>query len=86
MLFRSATEQQPEAAPELAKDLHQCLSLGDRDWHRLKTDADRRSAELMAAALSQLIQGGERHDVEELTEQALRWIRRELKDPGCPHR
>jgi hypothetical protein len=76
----------PEAAPELAQDLHQCLSLGDRDWHRLKTDADRRSAELMAAALSQLIQGGERQDIEELTEQALRWIRRELKDPGCPHR
>ncbi len=82
----TAESHWPEAAPELAKDLHQCLILGDRDWHRLKTDADRRSAELMAAALSQLIQGGERHDVEELTEQALRWIRRELKDPGCPHR
>ena len=54
----TAESRWPEAAPELAKDLHQCLSLGDRDWHRLKTDADRRSAELMAAALSQLIQGG----------------------------
>ena len=82
----TAESRWPEHAPELAKQLHGFLSLGDRDWHRFKTDANRRSAELMAAALSQLIQGGERHDVEELTEQALRWIRRELKDPGCPHR
>ena len=81
----TAESRWPEHAPELAEQLHRCLSLGDRDWHRFKTDANRRSAELMAAALSQLIQGGERHDVEELTEQALRWIRRELKDPGCPH-
>ena len=57
----TAVSRWPEAAPELAKELHRCLSLGDRDWHRLKTDADRRGAELMAAALSQLIQGGERH-------------------------
>ena len=53
----TAESRWPEPAPELAKDLHRCLSLNDRDWHRLKTDADRRGAELMAAALSQLIQG-----------------------------
>lgn len=82
----AAESKWPEQAPQLAQQLHGCLSVGDRDWHRWKTDADRRCAELMAAALAQLIQGGERQDVEELTQQALRWIRRELKDPGCPHR
>jgi len=75
----------PDGAVEQAKALHQSLSIGDRDWHRLKSNADRRGAELLAAALTQLLQHGERGDVEALTEQALGWIRRELKDPGCPH-
>ena len=75
----------PDSAVEQAKALHQSLSIGDRDWHRLKSNADRRGAELLAAALTQLLQRGERGDVEALTEQALGWIRRELKDPGCPH-
>ena len=75
----------PEQAIEQARDLHQNLSIGDRDWHKLKGNADRRGAELLAAALSQLVQNGRREDVEALTQQALGWIRRELKDPGCPH-
>ena len=76
----------PDGAVDQAKALHQSLSIGERDWHRLKSNADRRGAELLAAAITQLLQNGERGDVEALTEQALGWIRRELKDPGCPHR
>jgi len=75
----------PEQAIEQARDLHQSLSISDRDWHRLKTNADRRGAELLAAALAQLLQNGRHEDVEALTQQALGWFRRELKDPGCPH-
>ena len=75
-----------EGAVEQAKALHQSLSIGDRDWHRLKSNPDRRGAELLAAALTQLLQTGDRGDVEALTEQALGWIRRELKDTGRPHR
>ena len=71
---------------EQAKALHQSLTIGDREWHKLKSNADRRGAELLAAALTQLLQDGEKRDVEAMTEQALGWIRRELKDPGCPHR
>ena len=74
----------PEQAIEQARALHQNLSIGDRDWHKLKSNADRRGAELLAAALSQLMQNGQRDDVEALTTQALGWIRRELKDPCCP--
>ncbi|MAF40559.1 MAG: hypothetical protein CL859_01690 [Cyanobium sp. ARS6] len=75
----------PEQAIEQVLTLHQNLSISDRDWHRLKSDPDRRGAELLAAALAQLIQNGRNDDVEALTQQALGWIRGELKDPGCPH-
>ncbi|MGB1195188.1 MAG: DUF6439 family protein [Synechococcus sp.] len=76
----------PDGVVEQAKALHQSLTIGDREWHKLKSNADRRGAELLAAALTQLLQDGEKRDVEAMTEQALGWIRRELKDPGCPHR
>ena len=74
----------PEQSLEQALILHQSLRIGDREWHRFKSDADRRGAELLAAALAQLLQNGRNDDVEALTQQALGWIRGELKDPGCP--
>ena len=74
----------PEHSIEQALTLHQSLSISDREWHRLKADADRRGAELLSAALAQLLQNGRNDDVEALTKQALGWIRGELKDPGCP--
>ena len=66
-----------------AKELHAQLSLNDHNWHQLKGDADHRAAELLAGALVQLLHGGDRSDVEALTDQSLRWIKRELKAPGC---
>lgn len=66
----------PDGAVEQAKALHQSLTIGDREWHKLKSNADRRGAELLAAALTQLLQDGEKRDVEAMTEQALGWIRR----------
>ena len=74
----------PDQVPGLAAELHMKLVIGDRDWHRLKTKADRRAAELLAAALAQLINGGKATEVAGLTQQALGWINGELKDPGCP--
>ena len=76
----------PEDSGSLAQALHDCLRLTDRNWHALKTDSDRRAAELLTGALVQLINGGETNDACALAEQSLRWLKRELKDPGCPHR
>lgn len=76
----------PQDAIPLAQDLHEHLRLTDRNWHQLKSDADRRAAELLAGALVQLLQGGSNADACALTEQGLRWLKREVKDPGCPHR
>ena len=75
----------PEEALETARDLHRRLSIDDRQWHRLKTQPERRAAELLAAALSQLISDGRSADVEQLASQAVGWMRGELRDPGCPH-
>ena len=76
----------PTDAAHRAQKLHECLRLTDRDWHQLKSDADRRAAELLSAALVQLLQGGSQDDAYALADQGLRWLKRDLKDPGCPHR
>ena len=75
----------PDSAKGKAEELHQLLRISDRDWHQLKSNRKRRGAELLAAALVQLLRQGEHTDVEQLTQQALGWIKGELKDPGCPH-
>ena len=74
----------PDSATAKAEELHQLLLIGDRDWHQLKSNQKRRGAEVLAAALVQLLRQGDNSDVEDLTQQALGWVRGELKDPGCP--
>ncbi len=67
-----------------AKELHSLLTLNHKKWHKLKSDADHRAAELLSGALLQLLQGGKHSDVETLSLQALKWLKGDLKDPGCP--
>ena len=74
----------PDTATAKAEQLHQLLRIGDREWHQLKSNRQRRGAELLAASLVQLLRKGDNSDVENLTQQALGWIKGELKDPGCP--
>ena len=74
----------PDTATAKAEELHQLLSISDREWHQLKSNRQRRGAELLTAALVQLLRQGDNSDVENLTQQALGWIKGELKDPGCP--
>ena len=76
----------PEGSLEKSRELHANLSIGDRQWHQLKSRRDRRAAELLSAALTRLVANGPDPEVEQLTEQALGWLRGELRDPGCPHR
>ena len=83
----------PAGSAEAAIQLHRLLTIQDRDWHALKSQADRRGAEQLAAALVQLLsaersngaqQEQARRQAIELAEHALGWLRRERKDPGCP--
>ncbi len=72
-------------AKSLATALHAELSITHENWHKLKTNHSLRSSELISGALVQLIKGGNPSDVEELLEQAIKWLKKEIKDPGCPH-
>ena len=70
----------------LIRSLHSKLVLKDDNWHKLKNNKSRRAAELLASALSQIVNEGKESDIEDLIEQSLRWLREEVKDPGCPSR
>ena len=82
----SNEQQWPDQALENSRALHGLLRIDERQWHQLKGNRKRRTAELLSAALVQLLGEGDSEDVAALTQQALGWIKGELKDPGCPHR
>ncbi len=70
---------------QLAVELHADLAISSTNWHRYKSDSQRRCAELLAGALVQLISEGEEAEISLLINQALLWINKEIKDPGCPN-
>lgn len=83
----------PDGAAEQARALHRSLTIGDRDWHALKTQRCRRGAEQLAAALVQLTSSDQpgarqttpaRQEALALVEHALLWLKAEISDPGCP--
>ncbi len=72
-------------AKELAIKLHSELSLNDQNWHKLKSNHNRRAAELLAGSLVQLLANGKISDIEAQILQATRWLNHEVNDPGCPN-
>tara|TARA_Y100001968_G_C19422034_1_gene752298 strand:- start:979 stop:1233 length:255 start_codon:yes stop_codon:yes gene_type:complete len=69
----------------LIKELHNELAINNIDWHFQKTNNKKRAAELIISSLSQLTNNGNNHDIEELLLHAIKWIKNEVKDPGCPN-
>ena len=67
----------------LVKELHSEISLNNYNWHKFRGNKQRRSAELIISAISQLINDGEDAEVEVLLKQAILWIKEEIKDTGC---
>jgi hypothetical protein len=78
---RSRPSLWPEGSQEASEALARLLSIEERQWHALKGQQRRRAAELLAAALVQLVNNG---DATPMVEQALGWLQGELRDPGCP--
>ena len=70
-------------AKQLTKELHNEISLNNNSWHKFRASKERRSAELIMAAMSQIINNGDDIDVENLLNQAILWIKEDIKDPGC---
>ncbi len=67
----------------LAKELHNELSIDNYNWHKFRGNKQRRSAELIISSLSQLINDGDELEIETLLNQALLWIKEDVKDKGC---
>ena len=67
----------------LVKDLHNEIGLNDHNWHKFRGNKERRSAELIISAISQLINDGDDAEIEDLLNQAILWIKEEIKDTGC---
>ena len=72
-----------DKAKSLAKELHNEISLDNSNWHKFRGNKQRRSAELIISAISQLINDGDEVEVENLLKQAILWIKEEIKDTGC---
>ena len=72
-----------EKAKSLVKELHNEISLDNYNWHEFRGNKQRRSAELIISAISQLINDGEEEEIEDLLNQAILWIKEEIKDTGC---
>ena len=73
----------PEKVQLLVRTLHDEISLNNYNWHKFRGNKQRRSAELIISAISQLINDGEDAEIEELLNQAILWIKEEIKDTGC---
>jgi len=73
----------PEKVQILAKELHNEISLNNYNWHKYRGNKQRRSAELISSAISQLINDGDEAEIENLLNQAILWIKEEIKDTGC---
>ena len=67
----------------LARELHNEISLDNYNWHKFRGNKQRRSAELIISAISQLINDGDDAEIEDLLNQAILWIKEEIKDTGC---
>ena len=75
----------PQKVQLLVKELHNEISLDNHNWHKFRGNKQRRSAELITSAISQLINNGDDSEIEDLLNQAILWIKEEVKDSGCKY-
>ncbi len=84
--MKKSSSKWSDKAKEAAIGLHSQLKLDDTNWHQLKDDSERRSAELLSGAMVQLLSGGNHSEITELINQSLKWLKKEIKAPSCPKR
>ncbi len=74
----------PSSAKGIAISLHSQLKLDNQNWHQFKDISDRRAAELLSGAIVQLLSEGNPNEIEDLLQQSIKWIKRQVKAPSCP--
>ena len=82
-MLKKSTYLWSEKAKLLAKELHNEISLDNNNWHQFRGNKQRRSAELIISAISQLINDGDEIEIENLLKQAIAWIKEDIQDTGC---
>tara|TARA_B100001769_G_C21643197_1_gene358724 strand:+ start:154 stop:408 length:255 start_codon:yes stop_codon:yes gene_type:complete len=68
----------------LAQKLNDKLKINHVDWHKLKGKKINRSAELISAALCQLIISENEKDVINYLEESIKWLKGINVDKPCP--
>ena len=69
---------------QLSQRLNDKLKINHLDWHKLKSKKVNRSAELISAALCQLLISGNENDVVDYLEESIKWLKGINVDTPCP--
>ena len=69
---------------ELAQTLNNKLKIDHIDWHKLKGKRINRSAELISAALCQLLISKNEKDAINYLEESIKWLKGINVDKPCP--
>ena len=69
---------------QLAQKLNDKLKIDHKKWHKLKGNKSNRSAELISAALCQLIISGNEKDTINYLEESIKWLKGINIDRPCP--
>ena len=71
---------------QLAQKLNDKLKINHIDWHKLKGKKINRSAELISAALCQLIISENEKDAISYLEESIKWLKGINVDKPCPRK
>ncbi|MDC3118710.1 DUF6439 family protein [Prochlorococcus sp. AH-716-K03] len=68
---------------QLAQELNNKLKIDHLEWHKLKGKKINRSAELISAALCQLLISGNEEDTISYLEESIKWLKEINVDKPC---
>ena len=69
---------------QLSQELNDKLKINHVDWHKLKGKKINRSAELISAALCQLLISENEEDTIKYLEESIKWLKGINVDKPCP--
>tara|TARA_Y100000991_G_scaffold157272_1_gene119879 strand:- start:16 stop:270 length:255 start_codon:yes stop_codon:yes gene_type:complete len=73
-----------EGTIQLVQKLNEKLKIDHNDWHKLKGEKINRSAELISAALCQLLISNNEEDTINYLEESIKWLKGINTNQPCP--